>query len=302
MVKIRYHHDADGISSAYMCHFGVKGAELDGWDGIFGDTTGLTDGDWMVDMRPIIDMKGLNLIDHHGPHSHLKNVNLVSVKETPASLQCWEYFKDSIPKEQWWKVVIGVVGDGQPELIPPEVFEECPMLLQNWKTSIYQNYGKWKPNYFPMYKLLSSGVNALLRMHKFEDAINVLKFSQTPDEILTDTRVARAKGQVSAEFKRIMDNCKAYQLPFLDVYLYESKYRMTGYVASTMGSATDKTVIAINTLNGSGSLRGDLSAYIRYKTKHLDYLTLDGHPGFMGLKIKNGVGTEIFIDDLIKLI
>ena len=300
VTTIRFHHDSDGITSAYLTSFGVKNAKLDGWDGAFGDTTGLKAGDWMVDMRPKHNMMNLNVIDHHLPHPKDRKYNLIYDRPEPASLQCWEYFKDYIPKEEWWKVVIGIVGDGQPELIPPQVFESCPMLLTNWKTSMYQNYGKWKVNYFPMYKLMSSGINAILRRHDFETAIQVMKYVKTPDQLLNDSRIAKAKAQVSAEFKRIQDNCKSYELPLVNVFVYESQYRMTGYIASTMGGATDKTTIAINSLDQSGSLRGDLAEYIKYKTRDLDYLTLDGHSGFMGMKVR--VDPEVFVNDLIKVL
>jgi len=298
---IRGHHDADGITSAYFTAYGVRGSKMEIWDGAFGDTTGLKAGDWMVDMKPIQNLEGLNVIDHHLPHPEDRKYNLVvSNRPEPATLLCWEYFKDSIPKDQWWKVAIGVNGDGQPELIPPEVFEEHPILLQNWKTSIYNRYSKWTPYYVPLYKLLSSGINALLRKHDMESAINVMRFSNTPRELLNDDKVIRAKAQVSAEFKKITETCDSYSIPYLDIYLYKSNFRMTGYVAQTMGSSTDRTTMAINTQDGSGSLRGSLSGYIKYKTRHLDYLTLDGHPGFMGMKIK--VGADVFVKDLISIL
>jgi hypothetical protein len=301
MPTVRFHHDPDGIISAYFAMFGVKGAKPEPWNGKFGDTTGLQKGDWMVDMRPIQNMEGLNLIDHHQPYPDNHKYKIVSGEREPASYQCWKLWKDKIPKNQWWKLAIGVVGDGQPELIPYEVFEECPELLSKWKTSCYQSYGKWKVSYYPMYKLMSSGVNALMRKAEFDKAMNVLKFNETPTDLLTDSTVIKAKAEVSTEFEYIMRHCKSYEIDHnLAVFVYNSDVRMSGYVASAMQGSLDKTVIAVNGRDGRGSLRGDLALYYRDKLKILDYLVLDGHPGFMGLNIS--VKPEIFVNDLVRVL
>ena len=92
MPKIRFHHDADGITTAYLSSFGIKGSVLDGWDGKFGDTTGLKAGDWMVDMRPMQNMEGLNVIDHHTPHREDRKYNAI-LDEVPASLIAYRKLK-----------------------------------------------------------------------------------------------------------------------------------------------------------------------------------------------------------------
>ena len=76
--KIRAHHDADGIISAYFLAYGIKDPKIELWDGKFGDTTGLKKGDWMVDMRPLQNMEGLNCIDHHLPHREDRKYELIS--------------------------------------------------------------------------------------------------------------------------------------------------------------------------------------------------------------------------------
>ena len=299
MVVVRAHHDADGITSAYFTAYGVKGSRIELWDGDFGDTTGLKVGDYMVDMRPKQNMKGLNVIDHHGPYPEDREYELIT-GSVPASYLCWEKFKDDIPKSDWWKLAIGVCGDGQPELIPAEIFELTPALLDNWKTSAGQYYGKWKINYYPVYKMLSSHINALLRKSEFEKALNLLRFSESPVSILTSPDAKKAKAEVKAEFENIIKSCKSYDFKDLGVFIFHSEYRMSGYIASSMQGAQGKTVIAINALNGRGSLRGDLALYFKHKLSKLDYINIDGHPGFMGLSIN--VNPDILVEDLEKIL
>ena len=84
------------------------------------------------------------------------------------------------------------------------------------------------------------------------------------------------------------------------IFTYKSPYRMSGYVASTMQNNLDKTIIALDESTGGGSCRGDLTIYIKDKLKDLDYLVLDGHPGFMGLNIS--VSPETFVNDIIRIL
>jgi len=300
MPKIRCHHDADGITTAYLTNFHYPKHEIEIWDGDFGDTTGLKKGDIMCDMRPIQNMEGLIVIDHHGPYKDDRKFELV-YEDVPASLIAWKQFKDDIPKSEWWKVAIGLVGDGQPQLIPTEVFEQCPQLLSKIKTSSYASYGKWKIGYYPVYKLLSSYVNALLRKHEHQEAVNLVRYSQQPKNIINSLKAGLAKQDVKAEFEKIIRGSESFDFGDLAVFIFSSKYKMSGYVASVMqGSLDEKAVMAINRENGSGSLRGDLAYYWRDKLKHLEYMIIDGHPGFCGLKVT--VNPDTLIEDLTKLL
>jgi len=298
-VVIRAHWDADGITSAYFASYGIPNSVIEFKEGEFGDTTGLKKGDWMVDMRPNTNMEGLNVIDHHLPHKYKDIKYNATLDEVPASLIAWRKFKDDIPKSEWWKLAIGLVGDGQPELIPPEVFEECPQLLTKIKTSAYQSYGKWNIGYYPVYKLLSSYVNAHLRKGEFTEALNLMRYSQTPVAILHSLKAKAAKASIKAEFENIVKTADSYQFDDLVVFLYNSNYRMSGYMASSLqNSFSGKTIMAIDRGKGRGSLRGDLCHYWQDKLKHLEYLILDGHPGFFGVTCT--VNTETLIEDIIK--
>jgi hypothetical protein len=298
-IRIRAHHDADGIIAGYFLSFVVKDPQLEIWDGKFGDTTGLKKGDYMVDMRPIQNMEGLTVYDHHTPHREDHKYELIE-DEVPAGLIVWNKHKDDIPKSEWWKLAISLLGDGQPELIPTEVFETCPQLLTKIKTSTYLNYGKWNIGYYPIYKLLSSYVNALLRLKHYEDAINLVTYSQTPMNIINSAKAKVCKAEIKRIYEDIIKTSESYDFEDLVVFIFDSEFRMSGYIASSLQSSVDnKTIMAINRKDGSGSVRGDLAMYWRDKLKHLEYLQIDGHPGFMGLNIS--CNPETLINDLINL-
>lgn len=280
----RVHHDADGITAGYFLTFKYPDMKLQIWNGQFGDTTGLTSGDIMADMRPRNDIEGLIVYDHHGPYPEEHKYLLTTAKE-PASWIVWNKYKELIPRDQWWKLAIGLLGDGQPELIPYEIYKECPMLLTRIKTSTYQNYGKWKNSYYPLYKLLSSRINALLRIGAFDVALKLITAAKSPMDIQNSKEGNLAKSKVRAEFESIMRGCEVYTFDNLNVYLYSSNYRMAGYIATVMNQEEQTTILAINRNDGSGSLRGDLALYWREVLKELGYLEVDGHPGFMGAKL-----------------
>lgn len=290
MVTIRAHHDADGITSALFTSYGVPESEIEiqptGKD--FGDTSGLTKDDWMVDMRPTNPEWAGTCIDHHFPHPKDRKYKLIpeipdeyvhlARDIVPATYISWNEFKDKIPKSEWFKICIGLGGDGALEMVPKEVFDECPMLLHNVKTSAYQSYGKWNINTFPLYSLLSSCINAFLRKGDYETAIYVMKFCQSPMELYNLPDVQIAKKDVANDYKTCIVNSEMYEFGNLVVILFDSKYRMSGYVASSvMDSFRGKTIMAINNKTGSISLRGKLAPYYKYKLSELDYINLDGH-------------------------
>ena len=122
---IFFHHDPDGVTSALFTYYHLNKKANVKCPEIFGDTDGWKDGDYMVDMRPTTgDIKG-TVIDHHPNHIEDRKYELYH-EEYPASLITYEMFKEDIPEKDRWKVACGLVGDGQPELIPPEVFIQTP--------------------------------------------------------------------------------------------------------------------------------------------------------------------------------
>ena len=287
MVIIKTHWDPDGITSGYFTSFGVPDSivKVGEYDKGFGYTGGLTKDDWMCDMKPDNPKWEGNCIDHHLPHEEKHKYNLIS-SEVPATLIAWRHFKDKIPKNEWWKVAIGLCGDGQPELIPTEVYKECPALLKNVKTSAYQNYGKWNVSMFPLYKLLSSGLNALMRKAEYDSAFNLLRYSDTPMALYSSEDTQMAKMDIKNDFKTAVMNCDIVEYGNLALVIYYSKYRMSGYIASALQDGLrNKTIMAINKRNGSVSMRGDLANYYQDALKPIEYLELGGHDAFKGGKL-----------------
>ena len=298
-MKILAHHDADGLVTAYFTQFKFGECEVI-FPERFGDVKKFSKGDIMVDMRPSSpDIEGL-VIDHHLPHPENRKYELIQA-DYPASLIAWEQFKDNIPKKHWWKLVIGLGGDGSLHYTPAEIFRLCPVLLKSVNTTSYYQYSKLRVNTIPVYKELSSAINSFLRKSEFENATNLLRYAESPMDIVTSEDVKLAKEDIRKEFSRIVSTMETIDFDDLVVVLFESKYRMSGYVASALSSAFGyKTMMAIDTKSGSLSLRGDLALYIKDKLKPLEYLDIDGHPGFMGGRLRKN--PNILISDLVNLL
>lgn len=302
------HHDADGITSAYFASYGYPNHEIKVLDNKeFGCTDGLTKDDVMVDMRPSNPNWEGTAYDHHFPHPENRKYKLTpnisnelyhyASDIIPASYITWETFKDKIPKSEWWKLAIGLGGDGALDLMPTEVFDECPMLMHSIKTSAYQSYGAWKINTYPLYSLLSSCINAFLRKGDSESAIYAMKFCQSPMELYNLPDVQIAKKDIQNEYKTAITDSEIYEFGNLIVVLFDSKYRMSGYISSSLMDAfKGKTMMAINNKTGSISLRGKMAPYYQEKLKPLDYVTIDGHREFMGGKLHKN--PSVFINDL----
>ena len=303
MTTIYTHHDADGIVSAFFTSFGVKNSEIVVTEK-FGDTSNWKDGDYMTDMRPDNPSIKGTVLDHHLPHSKDRKYKLITHLEdlgynAPASLITWLEFKDKIPQKEWWKLTIGLGGDSQLEKTPAEVLKLNPILLKEVKTSVYNKYGKITINTYPIMQLLSSYINALLRINKYEEALNLLMFSPNPISILQSEEAIEAKEAVKSEFERILrTNADVYHFNGLTLVLFDSTYRLSGYIASAIGS-DNSCILAINTSNGSASMRGKLALYYKDILKDVAGLELDGHPGFMGGSYTES--TNKLIDALSKL-
>ena len=300
-MKIHCHNDADGITSALFTWFGNPDYEIV-MKREFGDTSDWENGDIMVDMRPNDpSIEGL-VIDHHPGHPDERNYYLIwDVR--PASYIAFKQYKDSIPKSQWWKLAIGLGGDNQLELLDAEIFDSEPQLLYKVKTYAFHHYGSWQLAYYPLYKLLSSLVNSIIRIGDFENAINLVRFAERPLDIYHSEIAQEARNKVRDEVKKVMSSCDIINLKDVHIVIFESDYKLTGYIASVVEASKDtygSTIMAINRRDGSLSVRGDLALYIKEKLEKLPYIEIDGHPGFMGGKIK--YNPYAFIDELAKLI
>lgn len=289
MTKIRCHWDADGLISGYLTSFGVENPEIQvgEYSKGFGATYDLGSDDYMVDMKPQDSDWDGDCIDHHPFHPPLTERKYSLIwKKKPASILCWKKFKEDIPKDEWWKVAIGAVGDGQPEKIPFEVWDSEPELYLDHNTYISKKYGQWKTYSQPAYRLLSSAINAFARYGEFEIALDLIKDAREPTNIIESPLVKKQKNKLSnsrtGDFSKAIKNCTIHSIGPMTLVVYDSKdARLSGYMASALeGSLDTGVVLAVNKSTGSLSLRGDMANYIQGKTKHLDYLTIAGHDGF----------------------
>lgn len=298
-MKILTHHDPDGVVSALFVSYGEQITDVR-FPEEFGDISEIEEGDFMLDMRPSENIAGFTCIDHHLDHPEKPKYKLIW-DNVPTSLITWRLYKEEIPKSEWWKLAVGLVGDYSPELIPYEVFYECPALLRNIKTSSYYSYGDWKINTYPLYKLLSSPINALCKIHREKDAYLLLASSSDPYSLYHSELGIKAKEIISDEAKRIMNEMELEEYDNLVIASFVSDYRMTGHIASILqnGYYSNKTVMAINKKDGSLSLRGDLALYYKQLLSNLEYIELGGHAGAMGGKIRKHI--DIFREDLDKL-
>jgi intein/homing endonuclease len=282
--KIFFHHDADGIVSAYMTSFAYPNAKFVCPDK-FGDTKGISKNDIMVDMKPKDSSKEIIVIDHHEGHPSLTERKYkLTFGDKPASILCWEKFKDKIPKEEWWKVLIGATGDMQYELVPYEIWESCPELLTRSSDGFYK-FKDWVTYPNPIFIKLSSAINCFLRYGEWEKAMDLIKDAKSPYDIIENPEVKKQKAKLSKDFSDTLKGAKQFNFGYLKVVIYESpKARLTGYIASVVAPDNDflnpTTVLAINELNGRLSMRGRLTTYYKGRLAELDYLTINGHGCF----------------------
>lgn len=300
--KIHFHHDADGLVSAYMTSFAYPNAKLV-CAKEFGDITGVNDGDIMVDMKPKESSKNITVIDHHPNHPSVSERKYkLTFDNKPASILCWEKFKDKIPKEEWWKVVAGACGDMQYEEVPFEVWESCPALLTRASNKFYNYQSKgWITYPNPIFIKLSSALNSFLRYGEWEKAMDILKDAKTPFDIIEHPDVLEQKKKLRKDFTAILSEAKQFNFGYLKVVLYESnKVRLTGYIASVVAPSNNfldpTTVIAINTVDGSLSVRGGLCTYYQGRLSGIKEIEFSGHGLACGGKLKGD--PMKFIDNL----
>lgn len=285
-MKLYAHSDADGITGAY---FVFLGENIDNviFPEEFGDVSGWQEDDIMIDMKPNDEsIKGL-VIDHHPGHKNSRNYTLIYSDIKPASLLAFEQYKSKIPEKEWWKLAVGLSGDGAINMLPYDVYKNCRELTYGFKTWSGTSYGQERVSFIKVYKLLSSNINLYARINKPDLALRVLSEADSPLDLLENEETKALKENLSKTLESIKKDTIIYELPNLVFLLYSSNLRIGGIIASTFESSLNKTIIAVEKNSGKVSARGDLvfalKDYLENK-KASDLLKLDGHPGFMGGK------------------
>ena len=281
------HNDADGVTSAVLFLY-ANGLTLDDvrvrvaeWFGQVQESDRFCFD--MVPENPEWD--GVNY-DHHPQHPPPDQRKYKLIWDVvPTSLIVYNKHKDEIPDEQKWKVVVGIVGDGQPELIPPEIFDMFPELTDE---ILWIREGKITFT-LPRYKLLSSGINSLMRVGNYEYALNLLYHAKRPDDLIFNEEAEKARNTIANECYKIAKNSKFVKLGNNIVYLeFESNLDVTGRIASEWQDKLGYTVVAYNITKGKLSIRGDLALWVAGKLRAAG-VNVGGHPGYVGGELEPGV-------------
>jgi single-stranded DNA-specific DHH superfamily exonuclease len=305
-LKIAYHHDADGVASAallatvfdivqdkvYPCvpsHFGMY-----------------HDGDVAVDLGSpkIEEYKGVMAIDHH-EHPDDPKYPLV-LGNVPTGVTIFELLKEHIPKEKYWLCALSAVGDGQPEVIPDEVWEQHPEL---WSESgnIYRDAKyKVKGYPYPLFAKLSSPVNALCRIGATNKALELVMRSDNMREVIENKLAQTAQKEISSEEnKMFMDKSNPLTIEKIGHYgivAYHSKFNLAGRLGANM-TGTDKntTYVIVNADTGEASIRGVMAKYLANKLT-ANGIQAGGHAGFAGISLTDEQTAEDLIHTLRKIL
>ena len=281
------HNDADGVTSAVLFLYAmglgpddvkVRVAEY------FGQVN--PNDRFCFDMVPEDPNWDGQCFDHHPQHPPETERKYTLIWDNvPTGVIVYKQYKDDIPDEQKWKVAIAAVGDGQPEVIPPEIFDMFPELLDE---ILWVREGKVSFT-LPRYKLISSGINSLMRVGNYEYALNLLYHAKRPDDLIFNEEAEKARNTIANECYKIAKNSKFVKLGNNIVYLeFESNLDVTGRIASEWQDKLGYTVVAYNITKGKLSIRGDLAMWVGQKLRAAG-VNVGGHPGFMGGELEPGV-------------
>jgi len=295
-IIVASHSDADGVSSAVLVSY-VFSIRKIVFPEIFGDVDDSID--LLLDGVPRDPMFSNFVIDHH-VHPREEDRNYILYwKNKPTSLIVWELLKDKIPKKQWWKTVIGCCGDGQPELIPTEIWNSDPQLFYEITSIASGRYGKYVSSK-PVWQSLSPLINYCCRLKKVGSnfAFNMLRSIQRPLEMIYEESFIAARDTIIDEVNTTISNLKAIDL---GVFVYgeiSSENKIEGLIAMRFVKP-NKTVILVNSKTGTVVLRGVFSNYLIEKLK-LRGWECGGHPGWAGLNLGDKKSKEL-LNDIISI-
>jgi hypothetical protein len=286
-VTIAAHDDADGVSAAVLLSEYLGGAEVR-----FPKEFGVVDDgdDYVVDMRPMRgDWRGI-CWDHHNGHppEGARNYEL-HWANVPTSVIVWKELKNFIPKESWWKCVIGAAGDNQSETVPPEVWRSCPELFTEIERPI-RRFGVFKGYRTFRFLLMPAVVNAPCRLGNPEKAYSVLKSVKSPSELVGDPALNEDRIKVEREIDWVVEGFGSGLQPqprlvgpFLLAEFEHECPRLSGRLASILSElAQGLTVIAIHRATGKMSIRGPLTQLVRESLNEGGIAEVDGHTGAVG--------------------
>jgi len=289
---ISAHSDADGISSAVLFNTLLSKQREVVFPEHFGDYTEETL--CMLDMKPREGYRGY-CIDHHPEHPSNREYTLLW-DSVPTGLIIWNNYRERIPREKWWIVGCSCVGDGQPYLIPREVFREEPSLLDRTESLYPRESGVLESARIydsPVWLQLSSPLNNLAKVGLAQTAYELLKNTSRPIDLITDPAVLDAKERVKEEKKNALRTGIYESIGEVIVGIVDSEVKIESEIARILESETKKTAIILNERRKAGSVRGVLSEELKALFRDGELLIVDGHSGYMGVEIVGNLDESI---------
>jgi len=311
---IATHHDADGIYSGALFSrvFEIKEVRIPedfqdyGYERINEAGKKISKEHVGLDLgQPISKEFDGVAFDHH---EHIEPWYHLVHRRYPTGLIIYEVFKDEIPPEEKWKVVGSLIGDGSPEFTPTEIWDTFGKVLFERRARVYPKY-KVNPNvyrYFPIYRLLSSPVNACCRAGYPLEAYKIVRNAKVPTDIIEHPTFKEMEEEIRNEEKKIWEEFGKIGVVKLSTEIHSfimgSKYKMSGRIASKLRNMdNDKTWIVVNNIKGEISIRGELASFVSDKLSNSEF-KLGGHRGYVGGKLQNTQTAEDFINALRKVL
>jgi len=307
------HFDADGCYSAALLSsvFKIKKIHFP-W--LFGDYSVIkeqkrnetieTSVDVGLDLGPPLDEFNGIIIDHHPQTLEYKRStspkydSKIFYDDVPTTGIVYKLFKDRIPENETWKVAGGLVGDGQANKMPIEIWDKFPVLLES-RGRIYQGtYGKLRDYPYPIYKQLSSPVNAMCRNGDPETAYEIIKRAKSPIDIVNNPAMKNDQETIENEIKEVFKERPIEEnvRDTVGIVVINSKKRIGSRICTLLsGMDSNKTWIVANDTNKKFSIRGDLADYVGSKLLKEGF-SCGGHSGFWGGELK----TEQTGKDIVK--
>lgn len=304
------HKDADGIASAVL-FAACRGVGRLIWLLEFGDTDKRIEV-YLDQVPQDPEFSGL-VIDHHEAHKKREKINYTVVyEEIPTTYIVYKLIHDDLMKDggrlykqHGWKLAVGLMGDGQPHLIPDFIWKDFPALHAQ-HMSLWEDWsagGNWKTFKYPISGMLASGVNALARQGAEQTAYEILRDAKTPIEMVNHSDIYRAKELQKKEIKRVMKESKPIDFPNVILWKFKSEFSIASYLATRLNAVGNKTVLAWNTNFGKLSLRGNytemVAQYLNGSLGSKDF-ELAGHVGFRGGRIGKVTLDELY-EELAKI-